>query len=165
MGIFNMMELTNDKEAVPVETKEPVAKSEAVKVDDTTTVIKKQDNVIELKGSLSEVYTKALNAEYALENIQNIVNSIVSDNTDSKAEPVYVDIIDQEKLETEDALVLTKNLRIALDKHSNRKSIVVLESESNYKTKLIKDYVVGLGVECIEGRDIAIARLNSILDR
>ena len=100
MGIFNMMELTSDKSATPEETKDTpeVNKTEAAKVDDTTTVIKKQDNIIELKGSLSDVYTKALNAEYALENIQSIVNSIVSDNTESAAEPVYVEVIDKDKV-------------------------------------------------------------------
>ena len=111
MGIFNMMELTNDKAAAPEENKTPVSdKSEAVKVDDDTTVIKNQDKVIELKGSLSEVYTKALNAEYALENIQNIVNTIVSENeekTDGKVEPVYVDVINKDDIENQDVLTLS----------------------------------------------------------
>ncbi len=102
---------------------------------DTTTVIKKQDNVIELKGSLSDVYTKALNAEYALENIQSIVNSIISDNAENKIEPVYVEVIDKDEVENQDVLALSKNLRVALDKHSNKRSIVVLESDSaSYKT-------------------------------
>ena len=68
MGIFNMMELANTQQAdanKPDEVVE-VNKNEAGKVDDDTTIIKNQNNVIELKGSLSEVYTKALNAEYAL---------------------------------------------------------------------------------------------------
>lgn len=165
MGIFNMMELTNDKSATPEET--PVVdKTEAAKVDDTTTVIKKQDNVIELKGSLSDVYTKALNAEYALENIQSIVNSIISDNAENKIEPVYVEVIDKDEVENQDVLALSKNLRVALDKHSNKRSIVVLESDSaSYKTKLIKDFVTSLGVECIEGREAAVSRLNNILYR
>ncbi len=168
MGIFNMMELTSDKSATPEETKDTpeVNKTEAAKVDDTTTVIKKQDNIIELKGSLSDVYTKALNAEYALENIQSIVNSIVSDNTESAAEPVYVEVIDKDEVENQDVLALSKNLRIALDKRSNKRSMVVLESDPmNYKTMLIKDFVTSLGVECIEGRDKAIARLTNILER
>lgn len=165
MGIFNMMELTNDKSATP-EEQPAVDKTEAAKVDDTTTVIQKQNNVIELKGSLSDVYTKALNAEYALENIQSIINSIVSDKTESAIEPVYVEVIDKEQVEEQDVLALSKNLRIALDKRNNKQSIVVLESDpSNYRTKLIKAYVTSLGVECIEGREAGIARLNNILYR
>jgi hypothetical protein len=79
VGIFNMMELANTEQANPNKPDEvlEVNKTEAGKVNDDTTIIKNQNNVIELKGSLSDVYTKALNAEYALENIQSIVSSIV----------------------------------------------------------------------------------------
>lgn len=75
-------------------------------------------------------------------------------------------MIDKEQVEEQDVLALSKNLRIALDKRNNKQSIVVLESDpSNYRTKLIKAYVTSLGVECIEGREAGIARLNNILYR
>ena len=168
MGIFNMMELANTQQAdanKPDEVVE-VNKNEAGKVDGDTTIIKNQNNVIELKGSLSEVYTKALNAEYALENIQSIVSSIVDSKSENELNPMYVHIADAEEIENQDPLAYSKDLRIALDKHNGKKSMVVLEGDlSGYKAQLIKDYVVSIGVECVQGREAAISKMQAFLEK
>ena len=114
MGIFNMMELANTQQAdanKPDEVVE-VNKNEAGKVDDDTTIIKNQNNVIELKGSLSEVYTKALNAEYALENIQSIVSSIVDSKSDSELNPMYVHVADADGVGVDKACIAGKQFAL-----------------------------------------------------
>jgi hypothetical protein len=79
---------------------------------------------------------------------------------------MYVHVTDENEIENQDPLTLSKDLRIALDKHNGKKSMVVLEGDlSGYKAQLIKDYVVSLGVECVEGREAAIARLQSFLGK
>lgn len=110
MGIFNMMELANTQQAdanKPDEVVE-VNKNEAGKVDDDTTIIKNQNNVIELKVVLAKSIMKALNAEYALENIQSIVSSIVDNKSDSELNPMYVHVADAEEIENQDPSLLKR---------------------------------------------------------
>lgn len=162
MGIFNMLELQKSEEPVETTVTKPI---EAAIINDHETVIKNgKDKLIKLNGSLSEVYTQALNEVYASENMGamfNIINSI-EDSTEIKQdqEDLYVHIVDNDQLEQADPLAITDDLRLALDKRKEHKKIVVMESDS-LKSKIIMEVLKSKGIDCIQGRNTALETIKN----
>lgn len=165
MGIFNMLDMKQDTEAKPVEDK----KVQATKVDDSTVAIKDtEDKQIELNGSLSEVYTKALDEMYAAENMGSLLNLTLNRVEEEKHEEktpeneLYVHIADQDKLEEGDIASMAGELKIALDKKNYRHKVVVMECSSvDNRIGLLKNYLTGLGIECITSRTTALEMIKS----
>ena len=157
MGIFNMTSLGNDEQ---VEEKKQI---NATKVDDNTVIITdKEDKKIKIEGSLSEIYTKALDETYAIENMGSILNLKMKMLADEDSEgfresDLYIHIPEQKEIEEGDIKEVAGKLRIALDKHSSKRKMVVLENQNiDSRVKLLKDYLVKLGVECITSRTMAL---------
>ncbi len=164
MGIFNMTSLGNDEQ---VEEKKQI---EANKVNDNTVVIKdSEDKKIKLEGSLSEVYTKALNEACALENMGSIINLKMKMLKDQEADgfkesDLYIHIPDQKEIEEGDISQVAGKLKVALDNQTSKRKIVVFENyNGDNRTKLLKDYLVKLGIECITNRTMVLEAIRNTI--
>lgn len=165
MGIFSLMGNTSsdDKAAENSEDK----KVEAVKSDDGVTIKDKEDKKIELKGSLSQVYTDALNEMYATENMGSMLNLTMKrdeeENTVGDNE-LYVHIVDKDEIENGDLGKMAGELRIALDKKEYKRKMVVMEGvEVDQRVKVLVSYLNGIGVECITDRTSALETIKNTL--
>lgn len=164
MGIFNMIEVAEQQKPESSNQNDPVKTVDAAKVSETENVIKtKEDTVITLNGNLSQIYTDALNQMYATEHMGamfNIINGIAKANEGS--DDLYVHIIDQDELDTKDPVVISDELRIALDKRTETKKIVVLESNNQVAT-LIGSILKQKGIDCLHDRNTALGTIRNCL--
>jgi len=163
MGIFSLMSNTSDDKTDNASEEKKV---EAIKGDDGITIKDKEDKKIELKGSLSQVYTDALNEMYATENMGSMLNLTMKRDEEENGgdNELYVHIVDKDEIENGDLGKMAGELRIALDKKEYKKKMVVMEGvEVDHRVKVLVSYLTGIGVECITDRTTALETIKHTL--
>lgn len=165
MGIFNMMTIADSEKKV--DSKKTI---NADVVDDKTVVITdNEDKKIKIEGTLSEIYTKALDEAYAVENMGSIINLRRKMMNDSEVSgfnknDLYIHIPDQKDIEENDINEVAGRLRIALDKEASKRKMVVIEDmKGENRVNLLRDYLIKYGVECVSSKSLAVEVMRSMI--
>lgn len=165
MGIFNMMAIADSEKKVDSEKT-----INADVVDDKTVVITdNEDKKIKIEGTLSEIYTKALDEAYAVENMGSIINLRRKMMNDSEVSgfnknDLYIHIPDQKDIEENDINEVAGRLRIALDKEDSKRKMVVIEDmKGENRVNLLRDYLIKYGVECVSSKSLAVEVMRSMI--
>lgn len=123
MGIFQY----NKKVEVVEEVVEPTK---------TEPIVDTKDSKIEFKGTLSEVYTQALNEAYALESVSGDIDYNTSDDND-KAIHVHTYSTD----ELNDVHKVIKEVHDSLLECEDDLHLIGLESSDTVKSNILKSYL------------------------
>jgi hypothetical protein len=131
----------------------------------------KNKKYIELDGPLSSVYAQALNIAFAKESMADgSFTQLVAtkDIDDEGVNPdLYIYASDDKTLDSDGVGIHFNKLRIALDKYSEKKKIVVVENNSLKKSRIaieaLEDFVIFKKAHLVYRRHIAVEAIISAI--
>jgi len=121
------------------------------------------DKIVVVEGSLSKVFTEALNKAYAIESTYSMIESIDSEENediDDEKQKAYVYAIDGDDMDVEEANDVIKHMRLALDEKYDR-IVLAIENVSKVTDSLsmIDNYCTESNIDVVYNFNKAIMKL------
>jgi len=122
-----------------------------------------EDKIVVIEGSLSKVFTEALNKAYAIESTYSMLEDIYSeenDDNDDKKQKAYVYAIDGDDMDVEGANDVIKHMRLALDEKYDR-IVLAIENVSKVTDSLsmVDSYCSESNIDVIYNFNKAVMKL------